>query len=148
MRTLWFASLAIGAVLVLVWLMLLPFWQSFATFLNPNDEIVGYSVGALSVLLVPYMLLALNLITDSIFYGIGRTDFMAYQAIVTNGTVYVGAFIAYVTGFWSPTFDSVLLLFGIGIFVDSLLTVYFALKVLFPGGKTADPDPGGSGMSR
>jgi len=130
-RKLWFSSMVIGGIFILLWLMFLPFWQRVATLLNPDSEIVDYSMKALSVLLVPYMLLALNLVTDSIFYGIGRTEFMAYQSIITNGTVYVGAYLAYVTGFWSPTFNSILLLFSIGIFVDSVLTLYFAVKVLF-----------------
>ena len=134
-RVLWFSSMIIGGGFVLIWLILLPFWQSFAAFLNPNSEIVGYSVGALAILFVPYALLAFNLITDSIFYGIGKTQYMAYQSIITNGTVYVGAFIAYITGFWTPTFNSILLLFSVGILVDSVLTLYFALKVLFPWGR-------------
>ncbi|GAI10635.1 unnamed protein product [marine sediment metagenome] len=57
---------------------------------------------------------------------------MAYQAIITNGTVYVVAFLAYLTGFWTPTLTSILILFGIGIVVDSILTVYYAFRVLFP----------------
>jgi len=134
-RALWFSSMIIGGGFVLIWLILLPFWQSFAAFLNPDSETVGYSVGALAILFVPYALLAFNLITDSIFYGVGKTQYMAYQSIITNGTVYVGAFIAYITGFWTPTFNSILLLFSIGILVDSVLTIYFALKVLFPWGR-------------
>ena len=86
----------------------------------------------MALLIVPYVLLALNLVTDSIFYGVGKTKYMAYQAIITNGTVYVVAFVAYLTGFWTPTFTSILILFGIGIVVDSILTVYYAFRVLFP----------------
>ena len=107
-RKLWFSSLAIGAIFILLWVVFLPFWHRVATLLNPDVELVDYSMKALAILLVPYMLLALNLVTDSIFYGLGRTEFMAYQAIITNGTVYVGAYIAYVTGFWTPTFNSIL----------------------------------------
>jgi hypothetical protein len=57
---------------------------------------------------------------------------MAYQAIITNGTVYVLAFIAYLSGLWTPTFTSILILFSIGIIVDSILTVFYALRVLYP----------------
>jgi hypothetical protein len=90
------------------------------------------------ILIVPYILLALNLVTDSIFYGVGRTQYQAYQAIITNGTVYVIAFIAYLTGLWTPTFTSVLILFSIGILVDSILTVYYALRVLYPRRKQSN----------
>ena len=63
---------------------------------------------------------------------------MAYQAIITNGTVYVIAFIAYILGYWSPTFNSILIIFSIGILVDSILTVYYALRVLYPRIKRAN----------
>ena len=82
------------------------------------------------ILIAPYILLALNLVTDSVFYGVGKTQYQAYQAIITNGTVYAIAFIAYLTDLWTPTFNTVLILFGIGIVVDSILTVYYALRVL------------------
>ena len=52
--------------------------------------------------------------------------------ILTNGTVYVIAFIAYLTNAWTPTFTSIMVLFGIGIVVDSILTVFYAFRVLFP----------------
>ncbi len=111
----------------------------FATFLNPNVEVVNNSTRAMSILIIPYMLLALNLVTNSIFYGIGRTKYMAYQSILTNGTVYVVAFTTYVTGLWVPTFDSILVLFSIGILVDSLLTVYYASTVLRLGRRYGKP---------
>jgi preprotein translocase subunit SecF len=71
------------------------------------------------------------MITDSIFYGVGKTKYQAYQTIITNGTVYVVAFLAYITGLWIPTFSSILIVFGIGILVDSILTVFFAFRVLY-----------------
>ncbi len=85
-----------------------------------------------NLLIVPYILLALNLITDSIFYGVGKTQYQAYQAIITNGIVYIIAFAAYLSNLWAPTFTSILVLFGICILVDSILTVYYAIRVLFP----------------
>jgi len=131
-RSLWYSALIVGCIVLLIWLMLLPFWHGFASLLNTNGEVVRFSVEAMAILIVPYILLALNLITDSIFYGTGKTKYMAYQAIVTNGTIYVGAFVAYIVGLWSPTFTSILILFGIGILVDSILTVFYAFRVLFP----------------
>ena len=131
-RQLWYSALIIGGIIVLIWLALLPFWGDFAGFLNSNNEIVDFSEKAMVILIVPYILLALNMVTDSIFYGVGKTQYQAYQAIITNGSVYVIAFILYLTGIWSPSFTTILILFGIGILVDSILTVYYALRVLFP----------------
>lgn len=131
-RRLWYSALIVGGVALLIWLMLLPFWRGFASLLNANGEVVRFSIEAMAILIVPYMLLALNLITDAIFYGAGKTKYMAYQAIITNGTVYVIAYAAYVARLWTPDFSSILILFGIGILVDSILTIYYAIRVLFP----------------
>ena len=131
-RVLWFSSLVIGGIVIIIWLIFLPFWGTVAGFLNSNSEVVRFSNKAMGLLIVPYILLALNLVTDSIFYGVGKTRYMAYQAIITNGTVYVIAFLLYLTSVWTPTFTSIMILFGIGIVVDSILTVYYAFRVLFP----------------
>ena len=137
-RQIWYSALVIGGIIVLLWLIFLPFWGNFAGFLNSNPDIVDYSRKAMVILIIPYILLALNLVTDSIFYGVGKTQYQAYQAIITNGTVYVVAFVAYLTNLWTPTFDSILILFGIGIVVDSILTVYYAFRVLFPRRKQSN----------
>ena len=131
-RQIWYSALVIGGIIVLLWLIFLPFWGNFAGFLNSNSEIVDFSEKSMMILIVPYILLALNLVTDSIFYGVGKTQYQAYQAIITNGTVYVVAFLAYLTHLWTPSFNSILILFSIGILVDSLLTVYYSFRVLFP----------------
>ncbi len=131
-RTLWHSSLMIGGLIILLWLLFLPFWNSVAAVLNSNNEVVNVSIRVMTFLIIPYIMLALNTVTDSIFYGLGKTKYQAYQAIITNGTVYVIAFIAYLTGFWNPTFTSIMVLFGAGIVVDSLLTALFAFRVLYP----------------
>jgi Na+-driven multidrug efflux pump len=131
-RRLWYSSLVIGGAVVLLWMAFLPFWGTFAGFLNSNSEVVNLSVKAMTLLIVPYVLFALNTVTDSIFYGVGKTQYQAYQAIITNGTVYVVAFLAYLMGYWTPTFTSIMILFGIGIVVDSILTVFYAFRVVFP----------------
>ena len=130
-RQLFYSALIIGGIIVLVWLVLLPFWGNFTGFLNSNSEIIDFSRKSMVILIVPYILLALNLVTDSIFYGVGKTQYQAYQAIITNGSVYVIAFILYLTNIWSPSFTSILILFGAGILVDSILTVYYAFRVLY-----------------
>jgi Na+-driven multidrug efflux pump len=131
-RNLWYSSMAIGGIIILLWLIFLPFWGAVARILNSNNDIVDVSIKAMALLIIPYILLALNTVTDSIFYGVGKTKYQAYQAIITNGSVYLLAFSAYVTDIWEPTFTSIMILFGIGIIVDSIFTVIFARRVLYP----------------
>ncbi len=130
-RKLWYSSMVIGGLILVLWMVFLPFWNTVASLLNTNAEVVRLSGEAMGLLIVPYILLALNTVTDSIFYGVGKTKYQAYQAILTNGTVYVAAFLLYLTDIWTPTFTSIMILFGAGIIVDSVLTVYFAMRVLF-----------------
>lgn len=125
-RRIWFASMIIGIILLMIWTFLLPLWRNFAEILNTNTEMVNISVRTKELLIAPYMLFALNNTTDAIFYGLGRTKYIAYQNVITNGFVYGGAFIFYLTGLWAPTFTSIMVLFATGILVDSILTAYYA----------------------
>jgi len=72
-----------------------------------------------------------NLVMDSLFYGLGKTRYLAWQSILTNGSVYLGAFLLYIADLWQPTYTTILLLFGLGIVIDSFLTFLFAVKVLY-----------------
>jgi hypothetical protein len=36
------------------------------------------------------------------------------------------------TGYWTPTFTSIMVLFGIGIGVDSILTAYYGWIAMWP----------------
>jgi len=124
------ASLILTGVVVIIWGALSPFWGTFAGFFNDDAEIVDYSFKAFQYLTIPYVLFAFNTVLDSLFYGMGRTRYMAYQSIITNGTVYVIAFILYIVNVWQPTFESIMILFGVGLLVDSILTVYYARRVI------------------
>jgi Na+-driven multidrug efflux pump len=134
-RRLWYSALVVAGVVFLVWAVLLPLWGPVAGLLNGNAGIVRVSVQAMTMLIGPYILLSLNLVTDSIFFGTGKTKYVFIQSLVTNGTVYMGAFLAYLAGVWKPDFSSIMVLFGAGIVVDSVLTTYYARRVLWPGRK-------------
>ena len=141
MRTLWHASMFIVALFMLVWIAAVPGFEGFAGLLSSDAATVQYAVTTFGILFVPYVLFSFNTVTDAFFYGTGRTEYLAYQSIITNGTVYVFAFLLYVTGVWTPTFEGVLVLFSLGILVDSILTIAFLLKVLY-----LDPASKGRGV--
>ncbi len=130
-RKLWHTSMLITTAIALIWIILFPAFPSFAGFLSGDQESVGWAVTAFGILFVPYVLFSFNTVMDSVFYGIGQTRYMAYQSILTNGTVYFAAFLLYLSGIWNPSFEGVVTLFALGILVDSFLTVFFLLKVLY-----------------
>ena len=130
-RTLWHASMIITAGMMVIWIALAPAFPTFAGMLTDDPATVRWAVTAFGILFVPYVLFSFNTVMDSVFYGLGKTQYMAYQSVLTNGTVYLTAFLLYATGAWEPGFAGVMTLFALGILVDSFLTVFFLLKALY-----------------
>ena len=70
-----------------------------------------------------YVLYAFQNVFDATFYGLGKTNYMLFESVVTN-TIYYGiAFILYATGAWTPTLIGIALLFGIGNAFDSIVSL-------------------------
>ena len=140
-RRLWLASMLITALMVAaVWLPVLSFFGDIAGSLTGDADTLRLAVVAFGILLLPYVLFSFNTVTDSVFYGIGKTRYMAFQSIITNGTVYLAAFALYTAGTWVPTFEGVMWLFFYGIAVDSGLTMLFLWRALY--GRTARQQAG------
>ena len=133
-RRLWLASMLVTAlIMAAVWLPVLSFFGDIAGSLTGDAETLRLAVAAFGILLVPYVLFSFNTVTDSVFYGMGKTRYMAYQSIITNGTVYLAAFALYSAGMWTPTFEGVMWLFFCGIAVDSGLTILFLRRAIYGG---------------
>jgi Na+-driven multidrug efflux pump len=120
----------VTTVVVIIWFMLSPLYKPFLrdVLLLDNYEsilnIVWICVGF-------YVLFAYNNVIDSIFYGMGKTEYMLFQSIVINTLFYGTLFILYVTGLYIPTLELIALMFAAGIAFDSLLTYgmfYWMLK--------------------
>lgn len=117
-------------VVVVIWFLFSPLYKPFLrdVLLLENYEsilnIVWISVGF-------YILFAYNNVIDSIFYGMGKTEYMLFQSIVINSIFYGTLFILYVSGIYVPTLELIALMFAAGIAFDSLLTYgmfYWMLK--------------------
>ena len=99
--------------------------------MNSDTYTLKWAATAFGILFVPYVLFSFNTVIDSVFYGLGLTKYLAYQAVLTNGSVYLVAFLLYAAGWWNPTFEGVMALFALGILVDSILTLFFLVKALY-----------------
>ena len=112
---------AITGIIVLVWLVSLPFWILFIkNVMNVTNYQDVYQVALTSVIF--YVLFAFNNVIDSIFYGIGKTNYMLFQSIIVNTIFYGTLFFLYLFGIYTPTLNLIVIMFGIGIAFDSLLT--------------------------
>ena len=121
---------SITAMISVLWFVSVPLWKPFMTYVlgftdvNKLFELVLILVGF-------YVLYAIQNVFDSTFYGLGKTQYMFFESVVTNSVYYGIAFILYAMGVWTPTLVGIALLFGIGNAFDSLvsLAVYaFMLK--------------------
>lgn len=65
---------------------------------------------------------ALQNIFDCEFYGLGKTNYMLFESVVTNSIYYGVAFILYLFGVWTPSLIGIALLFGIGNAFDSVVS--------------------------
>lgn len=113
--------ISITSVVAILWFVSIPLWKPFMTNvlgLTNVDKLFNLVL----LLLGFYVLYAYQNVFDSVFYGLGKTQYMLFESVVTN-TIYYGiAYILYVTGFWVPTLTSIALLFGIGNAFDSVVS--------------------------
>ena len=113
---------SITAGICAFWLISIPLWKPFMT------HILGFTdvekLFSLVLLLIGfYVLYAAQNVFDATFYGLGKTNYMLFESVVTN-TIYYGiAFVLYVTGIWVPTLTGIALLFGIGNAFDSIVSL-------------------------
>jgi hypothetical protein len=112
----------ITLAICVLWCITIPLWKPFmAHVLNFSD--VDKLFELVMVLLGFYMLYAFQNVFDSTFYGLGKTNYMLFESVVTN-TIYYGiAFILYATKVWTPSLTGIALLFGIGNAFDSIVSL-------------------------
>ena len=113
---------SVTAIISVLWFVSIPLWKPFmANILQFTD--VDKLLKLVLVLVGFYILYAFQNVFDSIFYGLGKTNYMLFESVVTN-TVYYGiAFILYLTGVWTPSLIGIALLFGIGNAFDSIVSL-------------------------
>ena len=121
--------IAVSAVLSVLWFVSIPLWKPFIRYvLNAGEyETVFHVVLIQSVFYVIYIF---NCICDGTIYGQGKTGYMLAESIFTNGIFYVTMFILWKTGRWIPTLDSIALMFGIGMAIDMIPTLWCYLRLI------------------
>ena len=111
----------VTAIVCAIWFITIPGWKSFmANVLQFSD--VDKLFNLVLVLLGFYVLYALQNVLDCEFYGLGKTNYMLFESVVTNTIYYGVAFILYLAGVWIPTLMGIALLFGIGNAFDSIVS--------------------------
>ena len=111
----------ITVIISALWFVSIPLWKPFMTcvlgFADVNKlfELVLLLVGF-------YVLYAVQNVFDSTFYGLGKTNYMLFESVVTNTVYYGVAFVLYAKGIWIPSLIGIALLFGVGNAFDSIVS--------------------------
>ena len=114
--------LAITLFACVIWCVSIPTWKPFMTHVLQFSD-VDKLFDLVLILLGFYVLFAFQNVFDATFYGLGKTNYMLFESVVTN-TVYYGiAFVLYLTGVWVPTLTGIALLFGIGNAFDAVVSL-------------------------
>lgn len=116
-------------IIVAIWVITIPLWKPFIHyFLNIETYETVYKIALISIIF--YIAFAFNNVVDSIFYGIGKTQYMLFQSIVINSVFYGSMYILYIYGIYKPTLMKIALMFSFGIFLDAILTFAIFLWLL------------------
>lgn len=108
-------------IIVAIWCVLIPAYKPFMQYvLNYGDIDKLFSL--VMVLFGFYILYAFQNVFDCTFYGLGKTNMMLFESVVTNSIYYGTAFILYKTSVWTPTLNGIALLFGIGVAFDAVVS--------------------------
>lgn len=118
-------------IICLFWIVTIPVWGWFIHNIMGIDDY--RSIVSLTLIFLPfYAFFAINNVFDSYLYGVGRTDLMLCQSVLTNGGYYMIAFILYQLNIFEPTLHSIAMLFGFGIVFDMIVTLLLFYLAGYP----------------
>ncbi|SET51545.1 MATE family Na+-driven efflux transporter [Thorsellia anophelis] len=110
-------------------LLLVPFYEFFISLII--DKKNAKEVSELIYLMLGFFFVfAFNNVIDNYFYGTGRTDLILYQSVIVNLFYYSGVYILYTMELFIPSLETIALIFGIGMVIDSIVTgiMYIQLR--------------------
>ena len=112
-----------------LWFITIPFWKGFMLHIL-NFKEVDKLFDLVLLLSGFYIFFALQNVIDSIFYGIGKIQYILCQSLVVNIVYYGIAFILYLKGYFSPSLKGIALLFGYGLIFDFIVSFisYYILR--------------------
>ena len=111
----------ITSTICLLWILSIPIYKPFMKYvLNYND--IEKLFNLVIILLGSYLFYAFQHVFDSTFYGLGKTNYMLFESIVTNIVYYGICFILYITNVFQPSLINIALMFGIGNIFDSIVS--------------------------
>lgn len=125
-----FGYLCLIGIFAVLWLATIPVWKPFLQYvMNVTEYNTVFRIVLLETAF--YMTFLFNsCIFDSTFYGLGKTHLMLIQSICIDGIYYGIMFILYLTGIFIPSLLGICLMFGIGMALDFIPTIFLYIRML------------------
>ncbi|MBR1369814.1 hypothetical protein RJ53_10135 [Methanocalculus chunghsingensis] len=106
------------------------FWEDLSRFLNPNPDMISYSVETFWWLIIPYIGFGIGTILRSVFYGTGQTRYIFYISCFINIGLIVPFVALVVLGIVPASFTSIMMFYMIAFLVDPLLAYIGVRRVI------------------
>lgn len=115
------AYLLLVAGVIAVWLLTMPWWESFIQHVLGAEH--ARQIAQMAMWMIGcYALFAWNSVLDQYFYGIGRIDLILHQTIIVNTLFYGAVYILHIMNLIALNLQNILLIFGLSLILDSCLT--------------------------
>ena len=125
------AYICFSLLLSILWLVTIPAWKLFFGYvMNVGASDVKIMYDLVLVLCPFYIIFMLSTLLDSVLYGKGKTGYLAIQSGITNLVVNLPAFVLFLLHVYVPDVQSIAVLFGVGIAIDSLITCFLYHRYL------------------
>lgn len=108
-------------IICAVWFVTIPVWKPFMQNILRFNE-VEKLFSLVLILIGFYVAYALQNIFDMTFYGLGKTEYMLWETVVTNVTYYGTFFVLFKTGIFVPTLTKIAIMFGAGCAYDAIVS--------------------------
>lgn len=108
-------------IICAIWFISIPLWKPFMQNILRFKE-VDKLFTLIIVLIGFYVAYALQNIFDMTFYGLGKTEYMLWETVVTNVTYYGTFFILFKLGIFVPTLIKIAIMFGAGCAYDAIVS--------------------------
>lgn len=125
-----FGYILLVSVFAVLWLISIPLWKPFLQhIMNVSDYAKVFKIALIQTGF--YMTFLFNsCIFDSTFYGLGKTNYMLIQSLCIDGLYYGAMFALYLTGIFVPSLLGICLMFGIGMALDFIPTMFLYIRLL------------------
>ncbi len=114
------AYFALATIIVIVWFVLYPAWEPFVRSVLNAGEHTAQVIQLCHILIPCYICLVFGSLLNSVFYGLGKTQYLALSSFI--GNIYqVSLFLFMIYGIFPNEIYVVAGIFGSGLVVGAVI---------------------------